>query len=175
MKSLLISFIAGLCLPVLAGLIFIKSGGMPVSTKGPPLPLERTLAKMALHAAIGTEENRVSPLPVDEQNFLAGAKLYMTNCSVCHGSVNSKPTTIAQGLFPKPPQLFEPDHGVTDDPIGEIYWKVKNGIRLTGMPGYVDHLSDTEMWQISALLQNADKLPADVQKTLEIDPKNGRN
>jgi mono/diheme cytochrome c family protein len=166
MKHILIGFVAGLCVPVLGGFIFLKSGGMPVATKGPALPLERTIAKIALHAAIGSEENKTSPLQADEQNFLAGAKLYVTNCAVCHGSVNSKPTGIAQGLFPKPPQLFEPDHGVTDDPIGEIYWKVKNGIRLTGMPGYVDYLTDTEIWQISELLQNADKLPVSVQKAL---------
>jgi mono/diheme cytochrome c family protein len=62
-------------------------------------------------------------------------------------------------MFPHPPQLLPPKKGVTDDPVGEIYWKVKNGIRLTGMPGYVSSLSDNEMWQVSLLLLHADKLP----------------
>jgi mono/diheme cytochrome c family protein len=47
--------------------------------------------------------------------------------------------------------------GVTDDPPGETYWKVANGIRLTGMPSYKDVLTDTQMWQVSQLLANADK------------------
>jgi len=47
--------------------------------------------------------------------------------------------------------------GVTDDPPGETYWKVANGIRLTGMPSYKGILSETEMWQVSLLLANADK------------------
>jgi len=47
--------------------------------------------------------------------------------------------------------------GVSDDPPGETYWKVANGIRLTGMPSYKDILSDTAMWQVSLLLANADK------------------
>jgi len=46
---------------------------------------------------------------------------------------------------------------VTDDPPGETYWKVANGIRLTGMPAFKDVLSDTQMWQVSLLLANADK------------------
>ncbi len=47
--------------------------------------------------------------------------------------------------------------GVTDDPPGETYWKVANGIRLTGMPSFKSVLTDTEMWQVSLLLANADK------------------
>jgi mono/diheme cytochrome c family protein len=47
--------------------------------------------------------------------------------------------------------------GVSDDPPGETYWKVANGIRLSGMPSYNQVLSDTEMWQVSVLLANADK------------------
>jgi thiosulfate dehydrogenase len=46
---------------------------------------------------------------------------------------------------------------VSDDPVGETYWKVANGIRLTGMPSYKNILTDTQMWQVSLLLANADK------------------
>jgi thiosulfate dehydrogenase len=57
--------------------------------------------------------------------------------------------------------LWEKHHGdvvgVSDDPPAETYWKVANGIRLTGMPAYKQVLSETEMWQVSVLLANADK------------------
>ena len=57
--------------------------------------------------------------------------------------------------------------GVSDDEPGETYWKVANGIRLTGMPSYSKVLSDTEMWQVSLLLKNADKeLPDPVTEIL---------
>jgi mono/diheme cytochrome c family protein len=52
---------------------------------------------------------------------------------------------------------------VTDDPAGETYWKAANGIRLTGMPGYRGTLTDTQLWQVSLMLANADKLPASVK------------
>lgn len=167
MKKILFGFLIGICLPVVAGFVFVNTGGMPVATKGPPLPLEHWIAKMALHAAIKGEENKPSPVPADEINLLAGAKVYQNHCAVCHGLPHGQSSFIAKGLFPKPPQLFQPDHGVTDDPVGESYWKIKNGIRLTGMPGYVENLTDTEIWQVSQLVFSADKLPTSVLQQLQ--------
>jgi thiosulfate dehydrogenase len=75
-------------------------------------------------------------------------------------------TAIAKGEFPKPPELF-PGQGVTNDPVGVTYWKVANGIRLTGMPGFNGSLSTEQMWQVSLLLSNANKLPATVVSILK--------
>src|SRR5215475_10275607 len=75
-------------------------------------------------------------------------------------------TSIAKGMYPRPPQLLDPRHMVTDDPAGESYWKVSNGIRLTGMPSFHASLSDTQIWQVSLLLANADKLPPSVNLIL---------
>jgi hypothetical protein len=61
-------------------------------------------------------------------------------------------------MFPPPPQLFEKADMMLDDPQGETYWKVTNGIRLSGMPGFGSSLSDTQRWQLAMLVGNADKL-----------------
>jgi len=70
-------------------------------------------------------------------------------------------------MYPPPPQLFTPDGYVTDDPVGMTYWKIKNGIRLTGMPSFGAILKDDQMWQIAALLASADKLPPDALDILK--------
>jgi thiosulfate dehydrogenase len=90
---------------------------------------------------------------------------------VCHGLPAQKETLIATGMFPRPPKLME-GKGVTDDEPGESYWKVANGIRLTGMPGFRPALSDTQMWQVSLLAAHADKLPKSVQDTLALPLRN---
>jgi hypothetical protein len=72
-------------------------------------------------------------------------------------------------MFPKPPKLME-GTGVTDDPAGESYWKVAGGIRMTGMPGFEKTLSTTQMWQVSLLCANADKLSAPVKQILAAVP-----
>jgi len=50
--------------------------------------------------------------------------------------------------------------------VGETYWKVANGIRLTGMPGFIDSLSTEQMWQVSLFLLDRDKLPPTVLTAL---------
>lgn len=148
-----------MALVILAGYLFVASGRMPVATRGEPLPLERTLARTALHAAIGKEEDLPAPFPADEKHLVSGARIYRAQCAVCHGFPGQPPSAISKGMFPKPPQLLPPEKGVTDDPVGEIHWKVKNGIRLTGMPGYESTLSETEIWEVSLFLLKADHLP----------------
>ncbi len=57
---------------------------------------------------------------------------------------------------------------MSDGPVGESYWKVKNGIRLSGMPSYQKVLNDTEMWEVSNLVSVADKpLPQGAQAYLQ--------
>ena len=149
-----------------AGVYFYFAGGFaPVAASAPPMPFEKTLARLALHARIEKEMPKTVPVEANEANYLAGALLYVEHCAPCHGVPGRPETATAQGEFPRPPQLFR-GKGVTDDSPGETYWKIANGIRLTGMPGYDKSLSATQMWHLSLLLANADKLPAPVLAAL---------
>jgi thiosulfate dehydrogenase len=164
-----VRFFAGLIigvllLPVLA-FLYIMLGYAPVATAAPPLPLERTVTSYALKARIAREAPKTSPVAADEPNLLAGAHTYRDHCAVCHGTAGETKTATAKGMFPKPPQLFR-GKGVTDDPVGETFWKASNGIRLTGMPAYQGSLSDEQLWQVSQLLANADKLPQSVKDVM---------
>ena len=130
------------------------------------MPFERSIAKSALRHAIGAGDEQPAPVPPDQKNLVAGAHVYREQCAVCHGELGQHPSAIALGMYPAPPQLLPPKKGVTDDPVGETYWKAKNGIRLTGMPGYGDTLSDPELWQVSLFLLHANELPAAAQDVL---------
>jgi mono/diheme cytochrome c family protein len=144
---------------------YFLSGLAPVATDAPPMPLEKFLAKKALHAVLDRDMPKTVPIPANEPNYLAGAQVYKDNCAVCHGLPGQPATAIARGMFPKPPELMK-GKGVTDDEPGETYWKVAHGIRLTGMPGFQGSLTDTQTWQVSLLLANADKLPDSVKASL---------
>src|ERR1041385_1189423 len=141
-------------------------GMMPVATSSAALPMEEKIAHMALRARISKEAPKNSPVPADESNLTQGARAYVANCAFCHGLPNQPATTAAKGMFPLPPQLLNKDDMVTDDPVGETYWVASNGIRLTGMPGFGETLGSTQVWQISQMLKNADKLPASAMAEL---------
>lgn len=159
MKKFILGLIIGLLLPVAGGYLYIKMGMMPVATSAAPLPMEEKIAQTALHARVHREAPKDSPIPADEPNLTQGARAYVANCSFCHGLPNQPATNAAKGMFPLPPQLLNKDEMVTDDPVGETYWVASNGIRLTGMPGFGETLGSTQVWQISQMLKNADKLP----------------
>jgi thiosulfate dehydrogenase len=162
--------IIGLLVPAAAGYCYFRFGYAPVATASAPMPFEKTAARMALRARISKEAPKNSPIQPTEQNLIAGARVYVDNCAFCHGWPNQSPTKAAKGMFPLPPQLLNKDEMVTDDPIGVTYWKVKNGIRMTGMPGFGEMLSDNEIWQVTELLANGDKLPASLAAVLQQPP-----
>ena len=155
--------IAGL---VAGAYLFVKAGWTSMETSARPLPLERTIARLALRASIGSARARKDPLPVTAENLLAGVRQYRDQCAGCHGLPGQPRPAFTKGMFPAPPQLFEKDGMVADDPEGVTYWKVTHGIRLSGMPGFAGTLSDVERWQITMLLAHADKLSPAVRAAL---------
>lgn len=162
---LVLGMILGAAAIVFGVYFYFATGQAPVATSASPMPFEKQLAHKALDAIIEREIPKSVPLQPDESNLAAGAGLYRQDCAVCHGLPGQKETSIAVGMYPRPPKLME-GKGVTDDEPGESYWKVANGIRLTGMPGFRPALSETQMWQLSLLVANADKLPKPVQDAL---------
>lgn len=165
MKGFVLGVVVGVLIVIAVVYGYFAMGMAPAATSAPPMPFEKTLARMALHARLDKEMPSKSPVAADETNLLAGAHVYVEQCAVCHGVPGKDQTAIAKGEYPSPPHLFK-GKGVTDDEPGETYWKVANGIRLTGMPGFNQHLSTTEMWQVSLLLANADKLSDPVKAVL---------
>lgn len=166
MKSFFSGLVIGLLVLPVLGFFYIRSGDMPVATSAPPMPLERYIAHTALHAKLHKDAPTAVPMQATDDNLLAGADVYRNHCGGCHGLPGRPSSPVAESLFPRPPQLFTERGMVTDDPPGVTWWKVKNGIRLTGMPSFSNALNDTQMWQVSLLLAQADKLPTAVQQEL---------
>jgi thiosulfate dehydrogenase len=166
LKAFILGLIIGIVIVPLTIYAYFSTGRAPVATADKPMPFEKTLANGALHAHIDQEMPKTVPISANDQTYLAGAQIYDEHCAICHGYPDMDQSAIAKGEFPKPPHLFR-GKGVTDDEPGETYWKVAHGIRLTGMPSFQGTLSDTQMWQVSLLLANADKIPDSVRQELK--------
>ena len=166
MRAFLFGIVTAIILAIAGVYLFVKSGGVSMETTAAPLPFERSLAGLAIHASIGNARAQKDPLPLNEANLLAGAQIFKQNCAVCHGIPGGPQSNASKGMFPPPPQLFTTNDMVTDDPEGVTFWKVTHGIRLSGMPGFGATLSDTERWQVTMLLAHADKMSPAVQAAL---------
>ncbi len=164
-----LGFLLGVVAVAAAGFLYLKFGALPVSVADKAFPFEKELVRLPLHARIDTEKKE-APFGTSEDVFEGGAKVYKKECASCHG-VPGKDVAFARYMYPDAPQLWKKHKngvvGVSDDEPGETYWRISNGIRLTGMPAYSKVLSDTEIWQVSLLLKNADKdLPDPVKQIL---------
>jgi thiosulfate dehydrogenase len=164
-RSLLLGLLLGFLVAGTGVYLYFSSGRVPVAVTAPPMPLERKMAKIALHAYLDRLPHPEPQVPADESNMLAGAQVYKENCAVCHGLPGEPKTAIAEGMAPPPPQLFN-GTGVTDDDAWESYWKAEGGIRMTGMPGFKGRLSETQIWQVAVLVKNADKMSDTVKAAL---------
>jgi len=145
--------------------LYFATGHAPVAVTAADMPFERTFARLGLHSYLEKLPRPEPQVPADEKNLLEGVRVYKNNCAVCHGLPDAQKTAIAQGMSPKPPQLFK-GTGVTDDEPWESYWKVEGGIRMTGMPGFKDNLTETQIWQAVQLVKNADKISPAVKAEL---------
>ena len=167
-----LSFVLGLILLPLAAYVYFVFGKPPVAVADKPFPFEDRIVRVPMDARIDREMPKSAPIGQTDENLNAGAQIYEDKCEVCHG-ITGEPSAIGAKMFPRAPQLWAKHKngavGVSDDPVGETYWKVKNGIRLTGMPAYDKALTDTQMWQVTLLLSRADKpLPAEAAKTVGV-------
>jgi thiosulfate dehydrogenase len=164
------AFLLGLVLVPVLLFLYIKFGSLPVAVADKPFPFEKQIVSVPLNARIDGEMPKSTPISATQENLNAGAQIYQDKCEFCHGTADS-PSSTGKAMYPSAPQLWAKHKkgvvGVSDDPVGETYWKVRNGIRLTGMPSYSNVLSDTQMWQVSLLLSMADKpLPAEASRTV---------
>jgi len=164
-KIFVVGMLVGVLLFVGGIYFYVASGMAPAATADPPLPFEKKIASKSLKAHIASAGNPQPPVPADEPNMLAGAKIYKDDCAVCHGLPNQPTPAIADNMFPRAPYLWK-GKGVTDDPASETYWKVANGIRLTGMPSFKGELNDTQQWQVSQFLAHADQMPDSARRLL---------
>ena len=163
----LLGLIVGLL--ILAGGVYEAAtrGWMPAAANDPSFRAEPLIADAGLGARIAREAPNRDVSGMTTADLVAGAQVYQKNCAVCHVLPGQPQDAVGAGMFPKAPQLFSPDGMVTDDSAGETYWKVKNGIRLSGMPSFEKALSDEQMWQVSALVKRADKLPPEAMDALK--------
>ncbi len=171
MKRFLLGLILGVILVPAAAMLYFHLGHPPVAVADKPFPLEGQIAGSTLHARIDAEAPKTPPIEPSAVNLQAGAVIYRQQCAACHG-LYPTPSSFADDMYPQAPQLWKPEGngvvGVSDDPPGETFWKIDNGIRLSGMPSFRKVLIATQEWQVALLLANADKpLPPAVISLLQ--------
>jgi len=157
--------IVGLIIIPVVAAVYLLTGLAPAAVSDHPFPFERLIAGAALESRVHREAPKRDLATFTTADLMAGAQTYRKGCG-CHGSLE-KETYPEPQMYPPPPHLLMPDGYATDDSVGETYWRIKNGIRMTAMPSFKTVLTDDQMWQTAALVARADKLPPEVLDVLK--------
>jgi mono/diheme cytochrome c family protein len=107
-------------------------------------------------AAIDRHANDTPPASLNDPSTVqAGARAFAERgCVNCHGGPGAQWAKFSEGLNPGPPDLKEV---VADRQPRELFWVIKNGIKMTGMPSFgTVGVPDQEIWLIVGFLK---KLP----------------
>jgi mono/diheme cytochrome c family protein len=139
---------------IIGGLAFIYSGLFEVAASQPHWWITRWILETARTRSIKVDAADIRvPLGLDDPTqVLLGTEHFAVHCAICHGAPGVPKGEISEGLNPQPPDLAHSSEHYTPS---ELFWIVKHGIKMTGMPAWADH-SDDELWATVAFVR---KLP----------------
>jgi len=162
MRNFILGVVITLLILAFGALAFALLGYMPTNADATPPHMEMKIAMNALDASMDRHAPRVSnPVTPTDENLIDGMKIYTMNCSVCHGTLDNKPSPLEKSFYPPAPQLVL---APLDDPEWHIYYAVRTGVRYTGMPAWGKALPDQDIWKVVAFLSRIEKLPPKVQE-----------
>lgn len=166
MKTVLLTVLVVLVVLLLAGAAFVHSGIYDVAASTPDNGFIGATLHRIMHSSVERRSEGIQVPRLDDPDMIKrGLIHYYEMCVVCHGAPGSKPSEIAQGLNPYPPELAEE---AEPDEAAEWFWIVKHGIKMTGMPGFGATHSDEEIWAMIAFLQKMPQLsPEEYQKMVQ--------
>jgi thiosulfate dehydrogenase len=160
MRGFVTGVVVSIVVVLVGAYLVLQSGLIPANADAQPGGFEIWAANTSLGATLRREApTGVGPVALTDENLKNGVKLYAGHCAFCHGTAQGDAplSPLAKGLYPRPPRFVT--DGVEDDPEGVTFWKIKHGIRLTGMPAWTGTLTDQQIWTLALFLKHMDKLP----------------
>jgi mono/diheme cytochrome c family protein len=115
-----------------------------------PGHIETILATRAKQILVlwSSSRDSISLAPTDLQASIEeGDKLYGIECAMCHGADGHTPTDSGRWMYPRVSDLTSREVQQYSD--RELFWIVKNGIRLSGMPAFGKVESDEHIWNLA--------------------------
>ena len=160
----LAAFIAGVVATGAAigvgGLLVVETGAFDVRASTPhSAPVAWATHTTMIHAARRGAADIHAPIRFTAAEVQAGLRVYEANCVSCHGGPAVARAAWASGMTPSPPYLLYASHQWTP---AELYWIIRNGVKMTGMPAWNSSLADGQIWDVVAFLEALpDISPAD--------------
>lgn len=137
------------------GLVVVYTGAYDVAASSGHTPFTRWAFDTTMHRSVRVRAEGIdSPGGLDASRAAAGATHYKTMCEHCHGGPGIARAEWAEGMLPRPPYLAK---AAAEWEPREVFWIVKHGIKMSGMPSLSATHEDAELWDLVAFVK---QLPA---------------
>jgi len=166
-KAILWVLLGVVVLAIASGVLLMRRG---ISARKEPSAMETTVARALRHMAIpkiDREEENPWATVVTPEILKDAREHFADHCSQCHANDGSGKTEMGQYLYPRAPDMRLPaTQNLTD---GELYYIIRNGVPLTGMPAWGEPNTDQDddSWQLVLFIRHLPKLTAEEIKDME--------
>lgn len=151
MKRFWTGLVLGILISILVPLLVLASGVVNMAATAGPSAAEVAFARFAVRRSMAWRvPEATNPYAGDQQAEAAGIDHYADTCLACHGAPGVPPKEFAKGLNPPAPNLIESLNNRSD---AELFWIVKNGIRMTGMPALGPTHTDDDIWKVVSFVR----------------------
>ena len=134
-----------------AGTAYIYSGAFDVAASTPHNAFEQWLFRTAVRRSVVAMSGEVGQPPRFTDDMVKdGFDHYDDMCAGCHGGPGIERSEIGKGLNPQAPNLADAVNGWSPR---QLFWIVKNGVKMTGMPSFSTTHDDNEVWSIVAFIE----------------------
>ena len=146
-----IKLAAGVLAALAAGAAFFLSGMYNIAaTEQHTAPVYYLLEAGMRQSVRAYASGIVAPALDDPPRAVRGRALYDEHCARCHGAPGVAPEPFALGMTPTPGNLA---FTAREWPPEQLFWTIKHGIKMTGMPAWQFRLDDDDLWSIVAHLR----------------------
>jgi mono/diheme cytochrome c family protein len=148
--------LASLALLIVAAAVFAFFGGYNVAATDTHNGLTQWFLATAMRRSVTTRATSVNaPAQFSSEQIADGFSEYDEMCVTCHGAPGRDRGEAGKGLNPRPPDLAKT---AQDWSTGELFWIVKHGVKMTGMPAFGPTHSDERLWTIVGFLKQLPQL-----------------
>jgi mono/diheme cytochrome c family protein len=167
MKSLKV-LVVFLLLAMAGGAAFIWSGIYNIAANDPHWEITFELLEVVRDRSIANHSKGIAAPPLEDPKLRkAGFREFDEMCRQCHGAPGLSGSSFAMGMYPSPPNLASASlHEELKD--AELFWIVRNGLKMTGMPSFGATHDDDELWAVVAFVKHLYEMkPADYKAMAE--------
>ena len=148
--------LAALLVLLIIAVLWIISGTYNVAAVEPHSDFMNWLLSAVRDRSVVNHSQEIRPPPLQDPALVqAGLREYHAMCFTCHAAPGHEASAIGKGLNPEPPRLEERRTQARSD--AELYWIIKNGLRMTGMPAFGPTHDEKTLWSLVAFLRQLPK------------------